>query len=328
MRTGWVVTGPFVKRFEEALAKRLNRKYVVTVNSGTTALTLALRAVGVETRTVVIVPALTFKATANAVYANGGRVLHMDVAPDTWTLNLMPVREALWHGRTAPIQAIVSVHLYGVQPPAMPAPDSMVVPFVGPTRRVFEWPLIVEDAAAGVGNVVGDVAAVSFNGNKIVTAAGGGAVCTDRQVLAERIRAWSHQQSDVDGFMFGESNLRLSNLQAAIGLAQLEQLEDFLAAKQRIAARYTAELAGDDWHPQGGRSNYWQYGGLCRDASGLVTHLRAQGIEARRLWRPLADLPIANSLYRCGVLLPCSVDLSDEDQTTVIREVKRWIASA
>ena len=292
-RTGWVATGLFVERFEEAVAKQTQSRYIVTVSSGTVALTLAIRAAYVAQTSIVSVPALTFVATANAIRAAGLAPVYRDADPVTWTARACDV----------------PVYLYGTTPVAIGR---------------------VEDAAAALGGYTlrGMIGVLSFNGNKIVTAGGGGAVCTDNQKIAERIRAWSSHRSDVEGFMFGEGNARLSNLQAAVGLGQIEQLDDFLAAKRRIATRYTAELAGADWHPQGGPSNHWQYGGLCRDASGLVAHLRAHGIEARRLWRPLADLPVANDLYRRGVLLPCSVDLSDEDQTTVIREVKRWIASA
>lgn len=298
-RTGWVATGPFVERFEEMLTRRV-KAHVVTVSSGTVALMLALRAVGVMLGDQVIVPALTFVATVNSVRLCHAIPMYQDVDPKTWTLSVFDTS-----------RVTIPVYLYGTTPSQ---PDPL---------------LAVEDAAAALGayELRSLAGILSFNGNKIITAGGGGAVLLEDPALAAVVRSWSQHQSDHDGAMRGQGNYRMSNLQAAVGVAQLEQLDDFLAAKTRIAAVYTAGLIGVEWQAQEGVSNHWQYGGLCHDAEGLVAHLRAAGIEARRLWRPLADLPVANDLYRRGVLLPCSVDLIEQDQERVIQEVRRWIRS-
>ena len=291
LRTGWVVTGAFIERFEEALSKRYHGAHVVTVNSGTTALTLVLKAFHVA---FVTIPVLTFKATMNAVYAAGAIVNLKDVELTSWVLT-----------GTLPGD-IIAVDLNGVSSPAI-------------------GEVTVHDAAGALGYMMlSHTMVVSFNANKIITTAGGGAVITRDASTAKRIGEMSRHRRDGEETR-GEANLMLTNLQAAIGLAQMEQFEEKLAAKKRIAERYTAEL-GSDFTPQavppGMTTNHWLYSVRCLDADHRQRVERAMAvadIEVRRMWKPLAYGPNAEAIYATALSLPCSVDLSERDQETVIR---------
>ena len=293
LRTGWIVTGDFIERFEEAISKRYDGAHVVTVNSGTTALTLALKALNIM-ESMITIPSLTFKATMNAVHAVGMGVKFADVDPASWVLT------GLLRGHVIPVD------LNGMGSSAIGS-------------------MTIQDAAGALGGTVySHPIVVSFNANKIITTGGGGAVITPSTCLADGIRLRSRHIREKDGIR-GTANLMLTNLQAAIGLAQMEQFDEKLAAKKRIAERYTAEL-GPSFTPQavppGMTTNHWLYSVRCQDADHrqrVERAMAAADIEVRRMWKPLGYGPNAEAIYATALSLACSVDLSERDQETVIR---------
>mgnify|MGYP001582816654 CR=1 FL=1 len=294
LRTGWVVTGEFIDRFEDALSKRFYYGApVVTVNSGTTALSLALKAHDVVGQLITI-PMLTFKATMNAVWAARATVNLRDVDLPSWVL-------IGFFGGT-----VIPVDLNGVGSPATGA-------------------VTIHDAAGALGGTThSHTMILSFNANKLITTGGGGAVVCPSKSFADRIRLMSRHVRDGEETR-GDANLMLTNLQAAIGLGQMEQFDEKLAAKKRIAERYTAEL-GPSFIPQavppGMTTNHWLYSVRCQDADHrqrVEQAMAAANIEVRRMWKPLGYGPNAEAIYSTALSLPCSVDLNERDQETVIR---------
>lgn len=358
--SGWVSSaGPMVGRFEQMVAAWLGRRHAVATSSGTTALHLALLAAGVEPDDEVLVPSLTFVATANAVRYCGAWPVFVDADAATWQMapqrlsefvtTRCQVRQGALRNRRSGrrVRAILPVHLLG-HPCDMDAIGEIA-------RRHALW--VVEDAAQSLGAVCrgrkagtfGDLACLSFNGNKVITTGGGGMVVTDDLALAERVRYLSTQAKDHPMEYIHASigyNYRLSSLQAALGCGQLEQLDGHLQRKARMAVRYreafadrpnVAPMPSASW-----ASPAWWLFTLRlapgRDAGDLVTRVAARGIEARRLWRPLPRLPmyraaeqlggeVADALYAQAFSLPSSPALSSDDQETVIEVVRELLSS-
>lgn len=314
--SGWVSTvGPFVDRLEGELAAVCGVDHVFATSTGTAALHLALAALGVGEGDEVIVPSLSFAATANAV-AYTGAVPHFADA-DEWTLGLgaralakhldaaCSLEDGVARMRASGrrLAAIVAMHAFG-HPAEMDA--------LADVAAAWQVPL-VEDAAEALGSAyrgqpagsLSRIAALSFNGNKIATAGGGGAVLTNDAALAARVRhlgstaklphRWAYAHDEI-GF-----NYRMPSLNAALMVAQIERLPEFIARKRRLAARYAAafcSVAGADFmgQPPGARSNYWLNtvrldvtGTDARDA--VLEALHADGILARPVWQPLHTLP-------------------------------------
>lgn len=349
--TGWVSSaGAFVNRFEEALAAAVGVKHAVAVVNGTAALHLGLLAVGVERGDLVICPALTFIATANAITYCGASPVFVDSELATLGLNPDAVEEFLQSGCDATaggpvhretgrrVAACVPMHTFG-HPVRMDALTSVCERWGVP---------IVEDAAEALGSTwqgrpcgsLGRVGTLSFNGNKIVTTGGGGAVTTDDDSLARRVRHWSTQAKvphpwrtihDEVGY-----NHRMPNINAALGLAQLERLPELVARKRAIAEWYAegvADMPGVVFckEPTGSTSNYWLTCALVGEAKRDTTlaALQREGLGARSVWDllPAAGLhpgalaaphPVALELERRLVSLPSSPHL---DRAAVRRAV-------
>jgi dTDP-4-amino-4,6-dideoxygalactose transaminase len=342
--------GPFVSRFEEAFAKAVGARHAVACASGTAAIHVGLVVLGVRPEDVVAVSDFTFVGSINPISYVGASGLLVD--SDTRTWNLDPELFAQEMDRRAAagerLPAVVEVvHVLG-QP-------ADLAPVVETCRR--HGISILEDAAESLGagwssgplvgrhtGTVGRVGAFSFNGNKIATTGGGGMLVTDDEALARRAKHLTTQaKMDGTGYLHDEIgyNYRLTNLAAALGLAQLERLPEFVARKRDIAARYDAALvdAGLVLPPRldGFDSTYWLYSALVpEDPPGLrdrlLAHLQEARIGARPLWRPLHAQPphravqtlgggVGDLLFDRGVSLPCSTDLSDADQDRVIETV-------
>jgi perosamine synthetase len=331
--TGWVSSvGPFVERFERELAGYTGSGHVVATSNGTAALHVCLQVVGVRPGDEVLLPALTFVATANAVsYCSA--VPHF-VDSEATSFGVDPVgldaylRETVhlsggvcMNRRTgAPVRALIVVHVFG-HPANL---DGL--------REVADrWRLaLVEDAAESLGSRLherhagtsGVVAALSFNGNKVVTTGGGGAVLTNDAVLAARVRhlsttarvkhRWDFLHDEV-GY-----NYRMPNVNAALGCAQLEQLPHALERKRLLAQRYIAAFAGIDGvrivrEPEGTRSNYW-LNTLLLDADReserdrLLTALNDAGYGARPIWTLMHRLPMYSRCPR--MTLACAEQLA------------------
>ena len=352
--TNWVSSaGAFVDRFEHQVAARAGAAHAVATVSGTAALHVALIAAGVEPDDEVIVPALTFIASANAVRYCGAWPLLLDVEPGYFQLDPDRLEGFLRDECTARsgglynrgsgrrVRAVMPVHLLG-HPCDMQAI----------TRIARHYGLmIVEDAAEALGarhhgrpvGSAGDVACFSFNGNKIVTTGGGGMIVTDDAGLAARARYLTTQAKDdpVEGIHGAVGfNYRLTNIQAALGVSQLESLDDFLAAKRGHAEAYADGLDGvpgvrlpaeAPWAD----ASYWLYtiridpNGFGMDRHELHRCLEAQGIETRPLWQPLHRSPalqdcpsyrvaVADEIHADALSLPSSTGLSADDRNRVI----------
>ena len=341
----WVsAAGPEVRVLEQRVAALCDVRHAVATVNGTAALHLALVVAGVCRGDLVVVPDFTFAATANAVIHAGARPLFADVTHDSWTLDPDCLAAALdRHGEK--IRAVVPVHALG-------HPADMV-PIVELARG--SGVPVIEDAAGAIGaryrgraaGGLGDAAIFSFNGNKTVTAGGGGAIVTDRTEWAERAHSLSTQAREGESYRHTEAgfNYRMPNINAALGLAQLERLDEMVAAKRGIAARYDAALRG---HPElrpmprapWANSACWLYSVKCADpdrAEGLVHYLRAEGIGARVAWLRLSSQApyaadetalngVSDSISGCLVSLPCSSSLTPVDQDRVIAALQQWSA--
>ncbi|MBF0323947.1 MAG: aminotransferase class I/II-fold pyridoxal phosphate-dependent enzyme [Alphaproteobacteria bacterium] len=350
--------GPFVSRFETMVAEAAVAPAAVATSAGTTGLHLALLAAGVRPGDLVVLPSFTFIASANAIAHCGAGPWLFDVDPTSWTLDPAQVETALSqecrssggelvHGPSGRrVAAILAVYTLGT------APD---MDRLAAIAARFNLPL-VGDAAAALGcryrgRPVGDhgtlLSVFSFNGNKTVTAGGGGAVIgdADRLALVRHLSSTARVGSDYTHDRVG-FNYRMTNLQAAVGCAQMELLDRFVAAKRAIRERYRtafADLPGlspfpePDWS----ESACWfsglvlPEGGLSPDA--LRQRLSAAGIEARPFWKPMhlqppfADAPrtdqsVTDRVWHRIVTLPCSTQLTAADQDHVIAVVREALS--
>ncbi len=339
--------GPFVDRFEKLVSERSGAGCAVAVSSGTSGLHAALVAAGVSRDDLVVVPAFTFIASANAVSHCGAVPWLLDVSEAHWTLDpeqlvrafereTRRAGESLVHTATGRrVAAVVPGHALGA--PADMDPILAVA-------RAHGVP-VVADAAAALGSLYrgkapgalgADLSIFSFNGNKTVTAGGGGAVVGEEGALCERVRHLTTTGRRGDDYTHDivAFNSRMTNLQAAVGCAQLEQLDVLVAAKRRIARRYDEALSdvpGVSLFPRvsWAQSACWMSGVRVGDVPGLVERLAERGIGARPFWKPIhlhppyrevprAPLPVSEAIWSEILTLPCSAGLAPEDQETVI----------
>ena len=341
----WVSSaGPFVTEMERRMAALCRRGHAMAMVNGTAALHMALVAAGVEKGDRVIVPDWTFAASANAIIHAGAEPVFVDVTPETWTLDPALVAEVISSADLA-IAAVMPVHVLG-----HPVDMDQLMTVTG------ELP-IIEDAAGAIGALYkgehvgkfGLVSAFSFNGNKTVTAGGGGMVLTDDEETANRIRHLSTQARvgadythDAVGF-----NYRMTNLNAAVGLAQLERLDEMIAIKHSIAATYDEAIEGRDDIAAMPRATWadsscWLYSvRVCAeaDANRLVARMHEAQIEARIFWRSLSAQPVyasaprrlsgvSEALSGMVVSLPCSSGLTVSQQSRVLDVLRDWRGGA
>lgn len=337
----WVSSaGPFVTEFETRMADATGRRYGVALVNGTAALQLSITALDIGPGDRVVIPDWTFAATANAVHHAGATPVFVDVSRESWCLDPALTEQAI--KEYAP-KAVVCVHAAG-HPADMNALTDVC-------RR--HGVVLLEDAAGAIGSEYrgkpvggfGHCAAFSFNGNKLVTAGGGGMVVTDDEVAARRIRHLSTQARPGADYIHDAigNNLRMTNLNAALGVAQIERLAEMVTDKRGVAARYDAAFAAVndvmpmprcDW----AATNCWMYCvELPREemARNLIAYLYDRRIQARMFWMalsrqtPYAKSPVlrsgvADSLSGTVVSLPCSSQLTEAEQHRVIEAVLSW----
>jgi len=356
IETNWVSSsGEFVNNFEKMLANYLGVEYVVAVSSGTAALHLSLLAGNILPNQEVIVPAMSFIATANAVRYIGAYPVFIDCDLTYCHIDLDKLKDficnhcvlidnELYNMHTNRcVKAIIPVHLFGHPIPYM----KELVSFV----REFNL-VVIEDAAQALGSVpVGkysDMCCFSFNGNKIITCGGGGAIATNNKTVAGYVRHLSTQaRSDAVEYIHDKIgfNYRLSNLHAALGCAQLEQLDSFVLKKRRLAYIYAKRLVSPHFRILGEHldvySNFWLSVLFIEDVDAqrrLYSSLKQNNIGVSPLWYPLPWLPMFSDCqsfgvrnayhnYRRGILLPSSVELTDEDQSKVCDIICRNIGA-
>lgn len=307
VRSGWVSSiGPYIDRFESDFARWVGVRHAVAVSNGTVALHLALHALGLGPGDEVVIPDLTFAATAHAVLQTGATPVLADVEADTFCIDPVAVARAL-SPRT---RAILPVHLYG-HPADMNALRELARP-----RGIH----LLEDAAEAHGATIGgarvgslgEVAAFSLYGNKIITTGEGGILTTDDDALAARLRFLKdHGMSKERRYFHTELafNYRMTNLSAALGVAQLEQVDAFVAKKRQLMALYREGLAGCDLalsvERPGYTSVYWMASAVLGDGvrstrDEVAVRLRAAGIDSRPFFAPMSDLPHLTALRRVG----------------------------
>jgi perosamine synthetase len=355
--TTWVSTvGAYVDRFERAVAEAVGTKHAVATSSGTSALHVALLVAGIQPDDEVLVSTLTFIAPANAIRYVGAWPVFVDAEAAYWQMDPEKVKHflqtqcqwrqgALFNRQTSRrVRGILPVHILGHPVDMDPILE---------LARQYDL-TVIEDATESLGaqyknkNVgqLGAIACFSFNGNKLITTGGGGMIVTDNDHWARRAKHLTTQAKD-DPIEYVHTeigyNYRLTNLQAAMGVAQMEQLEEFVKSKRVIARGYDEGLsavAGIKTMPEApwARSSFWMYTALVNEtefgmnARNLMRQLESMRIQTRPLWQPLhlssahagaeaTDCTVAEQLKRNALSLPCSVGLGKHEQHRVIQKI-------
>lgn len=349
----WITPlGPYVNRFEELLDEYLGENNVVALSAGTAAIHLALAIIGVGKGDEVICQSMTFSASANPIVYLGGSPVFVDSEPMTWNMDPALLRTAIEERiklTSRKPKAIIVVHLYG-----MPARMDEIMKIAAE----YDIP-VVEDAAEAIGSeydghkcgTIGRFGILSFNGNKMITTSGGGAlICPDKE-SAQRALFLATQARENRPYYYHETigyNYRLSNVSAAIGCAQMEELDWRVNRRRAIHGIYAEALRDNPVvsvhnNPDNTfNSNYWLSTILLDDASPvsadvLRQKLASHNIETRLLWRPMHMQPVYNDapayvngvsqrLFGHGLCLPSSTTLSDEQVQYVAQLINRYTA--
>jgi len=345
IKTGWISSeGPFVKQFEEKFAARVNRKHGIAVCNGTAALDAAVEALGIGPGDEVILPAFTIISCITQIARSGAKPVLVDSDPVTWNMGVNQIEAKI----TQCTKAIIVVHIYGL-------PVDME-PVLEIARRYNLK--IIEDAAEMHGQTYkgqpcgsfGDISTFSFYPNKHVTTGEGGMIVTNDDQLAEDCRSLRNLCFQPEKRFVHERlgwNLRMTNMQAALGLAQLEQLDDFVMRKRCMGELYT-ELLSDVPNVQlplaytdYAENIYWVYGlvlseQLGFDAEEAMRKLVAKDIGCRPFFCPMhlqpvlkkmgyfngEAYPVAEQLYRYGFYIPSGMALTHEQIKQVAQSVK------
>ena len=351
--TNWVSTvGPNLDAFERAFSDLVGGLPCVALSSGTAAIHLGLKLLGVTRGDEVFCPTLTFAGSANPIVYEGATPVFLDSDRTSWNLDPDVLGEALAARAKAGKlpRAVVVVHLYG---------QSADLDRIEAACKQWDVP-ILEDAAEAVGThyrgkqvgARGAVNVFSFNGNKIITTSGGGMLAAPDKALVDKARFWSQQSREPKPWYEHKEigfNYRMSNVLAGIGRGQLAVLEDRVAARRAIAERYRAafaDLAGLELMPQAsfGRHTNWLSVflvdearlGVSRDE--LLEALGREDIEGRPVWKPMHMQPVfahaprfggavAEDLFRRGICLPSTSSMSPETQQRVIDAVRSAVSA-
>jgi dTDP-4-amino-4,6-dideoxygalactose transaminase len=350
--TNWVAPlGPNVNGFEQDISNYIginNQFHTAALTSGTAALHLALRMLNVCKDDVIMVQSFTFCGTTNPVSYQGAELVFIDSELDTWNMCPLALKEALDHYKNRSVKAIMPVHLYG-----MPAKMDILQQIADG----YNVP-IIEDAAEALGSKYknqscgsfGEMAALSFNGNKIITTSGGGALVSKHKHYIDQARFLATQARDeAPHYQHSQIgyNYRISNIVAGIGRGQMEVLDERVAQRRSNNQRYREFFAGVDGvtfqtEPDANYfSNYWLTailidpalsGGISREDVRLV--LDAENIESRPLWKPMHMQPVyegtkffgsgvCEKLFEQGLCLPSGSNLTDEEFERIFSALSR-----
>ncbi len=347
--TGWISSeGPFIRQFETLFAARVGRKHGIAVCNGTAALDAALAALDLSPGDEVIMPTFTIISCASAISRLGAIPVVVDCEPDTWNMDVSKVEARI----TPRTRAIMVVHLYG-----LPVDMDPILEIAARHKLI-----IIEDAAEMIGQTYngkpcgsfGELSTFSFYPNKHVTTGEGGMVVTDDDELADRCRRLRNLGfSPPRRFVHEELgwNFRMTNLQAAVGLAQLERLDEFVARKRHIFAKYTKLLAGTRGislpvpEKDFAANINWVYGlviddDIPFDAEEAMARLGKLGIGTRPFFWPMHEQPVylrmglfagecypnAERIARRGFYLPSGLALTDAQMERVAASVKEVFA--
>jgi len=349
VKSGFISSsGPFVKKFEEKFAKKINRKYAISVSNGTAALQLAFESLNLKKNDEVILPSFTIISCILPVIRCGATPVLVDSDPVTWNMNVKQVEKKI----TTKTKAIIVPHIYGL-------PVDMD-PLIKISKK--HKLKIIEDAAEVLGlkyknkpcGKFGDVSTFSFYANKHITTGEGGMIVTDDKKIAEKCRSlrnicFNNQKRFVHHDLGW--NYRFTNIQSAIGLAQLEKLNFFIKKKRSIGKIYNNELNKNKIFntpldsTSYAKNIYWVYGLLLKKRSpitlnDLIKKLKRYGIETRNFFWPLHQqpilikmgyfknikLPVSEYLARNGLYLPTGLSLTMKQQKYVISKLKKILS--
>src|SRR3989344_3227290 len=342
IRSTWIsLTGEFLTRFEKYFADFLQVPYATTCANGTAALHLALLSHNIKVGNEVLLPALTFVSTANAIRYCGARPVFVDIDEKTWNIDVKQIENKI----TPRTRAIIPVHLYGY-----PAAMDQIMKIATKHRLV-----VIEDAAEAHGAIYkqklvgsyGDVGCFSFYGNKIITTGEGGMITTQKKSVYKKLLLYkNHGMSEKKKYFHPVIgyNYRMTNLQAAIGLAQLSKIKTFLTKRDHIAGVYRKLLTpvtGIVMQPKQSidcKPVCWLFSILITPAykksrRALQGYLREQGIDSRRFFYPITHLPmyrtkekfpVATRVSDQGISLPSSPNLTDKEIKFIAGKIQQF----
>lgn len=349
--TGWISSdGPFVVQFENEFSKYCKRIFGIAVANGSAALDIALKALDIKNGDEVIMPTFTIISPAQSVTAVGAVPVLVDSDPITWNMNVALVESKINH-RT---KAIIIVHIYG-----MPVDLAPIIALAKKHKLK-----VIEDAAQLHGQTYngmpcgsfGDISTFSFYANKNITSGEGGMILTDDALLAERCKKLRNLCFDPNQPRFVHHeigwNYRLSNLQAAVGVAQLEQLEKFVGIKHQIGDFYQKKLGflkSEGYQlpvisTNFAQNGYWVFGIVAPTAAkkeSLVKYLNKQHIGTRPFFWPMHEqpvflemglfqgerYPVAEKLARCGFYIPSGLGITQEQLEKVVNEIENYFVA-
>lgn len=340
IESGWISSdGPFVEKFEEGVAKVCRRDFATAVSSGTAALDIAIRTLDLKPGDEVIVPTFTIISCIHEIIRAGATPVFVDSCPDTWNMDVDQAVSKI----SNMTRAIIVVHTYGLTVEL----DALLK--ICKSKSI----VVIEDAAQALGlsyrnkpcGSFGDISILSFYPNKYVTTGEGGMCLTNNPIYANRFRSLRNLCFNEQArFVHHEIgwNYRMTNLQAAVGLAQLERLTTTVAKKREIGLRYSALLEACDKfqlplkESAGGKNGYWVFGLMLNRgplvASDVMDALKKSGIGSRPFFCPLhrqpaldsvidvedCEFPVANNMYERGFYIPSGVTLSISQQRRVV----------
>ena len=341
----WIApVGPALNKFEQMTAEYVGSKYAVAVTSGTAGIHLALRALGVGEGDYVICSSLTFAGTVNPIKYLGANAVYIDSDPIYWNMDPTLLETAIINLPEKP-KAIIPVHIFGVpceMDQIMKIADAYGIP-------------VIEDAAESLGSMYqgkhtgtfGKIGIFSYNGNKLLTTSGGGMVVTDDKEMADYMKFLSTQAKDPMPYYWHTDigyNYRLSNILAAIGIGQMEVIEDRIGSTRNINEIYQRELSEFflifQYERETDRSNRWLSCALLKpehDPQDLIDHLEKSNIESRRVWCPIHIQPAytparkyingtSETIFNRGICLPSGTSMTDEDIERVVNEIKKFFS--
>lgn len=340
--TNWIAPlGKNVNEFEIELADKVGSKHAAALSTGTAAIHLALKAIGVGDGDIVFCPTLTFSATANPIMYQNATPVFIDSDEETWNMCPKALEEAF--KKYPEVKAVIVVHLYGL---------SANMDEIMKICRHYNVK-VIEDAAESLGGyykgthtgTFGDYGVFSFNGNKIITTSGGGMLVSESEERIAKVRFWATQSRD-EARHYEHSelgyNYRMSNVSAGIGRGQLKVLDERVAKKKYIFEYYKRELGslvGVSFMPvnEWDEPNYWLSSMTLHGKVKPIEVMKAlelENIEARPIWKPMHLQPyfekfdyigtdVAEKLFENGVCLPSDTKMTDEDLERTVKTIKK-----
>lgn len=333
----WISSkGKYIEIFEETVAKFIGSKYAVAVSNGTVALHLALLAYDIGNGDEVIVPDFTYIATANSVLYVNAKPIFADVDPKTWNISLESIREKI----TINTKAIIIADIYGTPPE------------IDEIRKLAKKNnlILIEDAAESLGAIhhdvkagnLGEIGTLSFFGNKTITTGEGGMIITNNYKKYQLLKKMRNQGNSDNIRYFHDIlgyNYRMTNIQAAIGVAQMSRIDNILLRKREIQKWYNEELNGRVTFqkiPPRTESSYWLVSILIETEeirNGLMCFLEKEGVETRPFFKPISSMPyfqqcdnkIAYNLSKLGLNLPSYPTLNKKDVKYICDIIKKYI---